>query len=238
MSSKWGVAPVLSILSLLIGTWSTVYPSLLIMLKFYPNKRPIIDSLTWTLIEILQVVQIEYYSSFQKKKEKRKREKSITVALWNLFIVIQPQVMMCHVSHVLQYISFRNIPNEEDLLILFWLLYIISHFSVAYTKISNSRDLAIYMVWDTLQFYDIFDLQRIVRNYKMFRMLTEIDVCLLNCRLEKQFLKVFPGMMSHGSFLPLFPSLVDLPSEFPICLCNQWFAFSLNFFCSTTLPFH
>lgn len=169
MSSKWGVAPVLSILSLLIGTWSTVYPSLLIMLKFYPNKGPIIDSLTWTLIEILQVVQIEYYSSFQKKKEKRKREKSITVALWNLFIVIQPQVIMCYVSHVLQYISFRNIPNEEDLLILFWLLYIISHFSVAYTKISNSRDLAIYMVWDTLQFYDIFDLQRIVRNYKMFK---------------------------------------------------------------------
>lgn len=73
---------------------------------------------------------------------------------------------------------------------------------------------------------------------KCSRMLTEIDVCLLNCRLEKQFLKVFPGMMSHGSFLPLFPSLVDLPSEFPICLCNQWFAFSLTFFCSTTLPFH
>ncbi|XP_050372897.1 uncharacterized protein LOC126790620 [Argentina anserina] len=30
-------------------------------------------------------------------------------------------------------------------------------------------------------------------------------------RLEKSFLKVFPGMMSPGSFLPLFPSLVDLP---------------------------
>lgn len=70
MSSKWGVAPVLSILSLLIGTWSTVCPSLLIVLKFYPNKGPIIDSLTWTLIEILQVVQIEYYSSFLKKKKK------------------------------------------------------------------------------------------------------------------------------------------------------------------------
>ncbi|KAM5553690.1 AP-5 complex subunit zeta-1 [Rosa sericea] len=30
-------------------------------------------------------------------------------------------------------------------------------------------------------------------------------------RLEKLFLKVFPGLMSPGSFLPLFPSLVDLP---------------------------
>ncbi|KAF5478849.1 hypothetical protein F2P56_005378 [Juglans regia] len=30
-------------------------------------------------------------------------------------------------------------------------------------------------------------------------------------RLEKSFLKVFPGLMSPGSFLPLFPSLVDLP---------------------------
>ncbi|XP_077221188.1 AP-5 complex subunit zeta-1 isoform X2 [Tasmannia lanceolata] len=30
-------------------------------------------------------------------------------------------------------------------------------------------------------------------------------------RLEKSFLKVFPGIMSPGSFLPLFPSLVDLP---------------------------
>ncbi|XP_059664715.1 uncharacterized protein LOC132311042 isoform X2 [Cornus florida] len=29
--------------------------------------------------------------------------------------------------------------------------------------------------------------------------------------LEKSFLKVFPGLMSPGSFLPLFPSLVDLP---------------------------
>ncbi|KAK4576360.1 hypothetical protein RGQ29_027075 [Quercus rubra] len=28
---------------------------------------------------------------------------------------------------------------------------------------------------------------------------------------EKSFLKVFPGLMSPGSFLPLFPSLVDLP---------------------------
>eukprot|EP00268_Persea_americana_P032794 TRINITY_DN3236_c0_g2_i6.p1 TRINITY_DN3236_c0_g2~~TRINITY_DN3236_c0_g2_i6.p1 ORF type:complete len:266 (-),score=51.24 TRINITY_DN3236_c0_g2_i6:4032-4829(-) len=30
-------------------------------------------------------------------------------------------------------------------------------------------------------------------------------------KLEKLFLKVFPGMMSPGSYLPLFPSLVDLP---------------------------
>ncbi|CAJ1978756.1 unnamed protein product [Sphenostylis stenocarpa] len=30
-------------------------------------------------------------------------------------------------------------------------------------------------------------------------------------RLEKLFLKAFPGLMSPGSFLPLFPSLVDLP---------------------------
>ncbi|KAJ4848498.1 hypothetical protein Tsubulata_003379 [Turnera subulata] len=30
-------------------------------------------------------------------------------------------------------------------------------------------------------------------------------------RLEKSFLKVFPGLISTGSFLPLFPSLVDLP---------------------------
>ncbi|XP_059444442.1 uncharacterized protein LOC132176292 isoform X2 [Corylus avellana] len=30
-------------------------------------------------------------------------------------------------------------------------------------------------------------------------------------RLEKSFLKVFPGLMSPGSFLPLFPSLVDFP---------------------------
>lgn len=27
-------------------------------------------------------------------------------------------------------------------------------------------------------------------------------------------MKVFSGLMSPGSFLPLFPSLVDLPSEF------------------------
>ncbi|KAL6189013.1 hypothetical protein ACLB2K_040403 [Fragaria x ananassa] len=31
-------------------------------------------------------------------------------------------------------------------------------------------------------------------------------------RLEKSFFKVFPGLMSPGSFLPLFPSLVDLPT--------------------------
>ncbi|XP_027910206.1 AP-5 complex subunit zeta-1 isoform X2 [Vigna unguiculata] len=30
-------------------------------------------------------------------------------------------------------------------------------------------------------------------------------------RLEKLFLKAFPALMSPGSFLPLFPSLVDLP---------------------------
>ncbi|KAJ7981598.1 AP-5 complex subunit zeta-1 [Quillaja saponaria] len=30
-------------------------------------------------------------------------------------------------------------------------------------------------------------------------------------KLEKSFLKVFSGLMSPGSFLPLFPSLVDLP---------------------------
>ncbi|KAF9610169.1 hypothetical protein IFM89_020606 [Coptis chinensis] len=30
-------------------------------------------------------------------------------------------------------------------------------------------------------------------------------------KLEKSFLKIFPGMMSPGSFLPLFPSIVDLP---------------------------
>ncbi|KAL5548279.1 hypothetical protein UlMin_003510 [Ulmus minor] len=30
-------------------------------------------------------------------------------------------------------------------------------------------------------------------------------------KLEKSFLKVFPGLISPGSFLPLFPSLVDLP---------------------------
>lgn len=30
-------------------------------------------------------------------------------------------------------------------------------------------------------------------------------------KLEKAFLKVFPGLVSPGSFLPLFPSLVDLP---------------------------
>ncbi|CAL0303830.1 unnamed protein product [Lupinus luteus] len=30
-------------------------------------------------------------------------------------------------------------------------------------------------------------------------------------RLEKLFLKAFPGLISPGSFLPLFPSLVDLP---------------------------
>ncbi|OVA10575.1 AP-5 complex subunit zeta-1 [Macleaya cordata] len=30
-------------------------------------------------------------------------------------------------------------------------------------------------------------------------------------KLEKSFLKIFPAMMSPGSFLPLFPSLVDLP---------------------------
>ncbi|XP_065631851.1 uncharacterized protein LOC136068516 [Quercus suber] len=30
-------------------------------------------------------------------------------------------------------------------------------------------------------------------------------------KTEKSFLKLFPGLMSPGSFLPLFPSLVDLP---------------------------
>ncbi|XAR56663.1 hypothetical protein NMG60_11037227 [Bertholletia excelsa] len=30
-------------------------------------------------------------------------------------------------------------------------------------------------------------------------------------KLEKQFLRVFPALISPGSFLPLFPSLVDLP---------------------------
>ncbi|PON61430.1 AP-5 complex subunit zeta [Parasponia andersonii] len=30
-------------------------------------------------------------------------------------------------------------------------------------------------------------------------------------KLEKLFLRVFPGLISSGSFLPLFPSLVDLP---------------------------
>ncbi|XP_048235335.1 AP-5 complex subunit zeta-1 isoform X2 [Ricinus communis] len=30
-------------------------------------------------------------------------------------------------------------------------------------------------------------------------------------KLEKSFLKIFPGMISPGSFLPLFPSLADLP---------------------------
>ncbi|GMH24980.1 hypothetical protein Nepgr_026823 [Nepenthes gracilis] len=30
-------------------------------------------------------------------------------------------------------------------------------------------------------------------------------------KLEKSFLKIFPAVMSPGSFLPLFPSLVDLP---------------------------
>ncbi|KAK2380933.1 AP-5 complex subunit zeta-1 [Trifolium repens] len=30
-------------------------------------------------------------------------------------------------------------------------------------------------------------------------------------RLEKQILKAFPGLMSPGSFIPLFPSILDLP---------------------------
>ncbi|KAI3971945.1 hypothetical protein MKX01_030146 [Papaver californicum] len=30
-------------------------------------------------------------------------------------------------------------------------------------------------------------------------------------KLEKSFLKIFPGVVSPGSFLPMFPSLVDLP---------------------------
>ena len=30
-------------------------------------------------------------------------------------------------------------------------------------------------------------------------------------KLEKSFLKVFPGLISPGSFLPLFPSVLDLP---------------------------
>nr|XP_016488947.1 PREDICTED: AP-5 complex subunit zeta-1-like [Nicotiana tabacum] len=32
-------------------------------------------------------------------------------------------------------------------------------------------------------------------------------------KLEKAFLRVFPGLISQGSFLPLFPSIIDLPSE-------------------------
>ncbi|KAA3452970.1 AP-5 complex subunit zeta-1-like [Gossypium australe] len=38
---------------------------------------------------------------------------------------------------------------------------------------------------------------------------TFIRSCL--SRLEKPFLKVLPGLVSPGSFLPLFPSLMDLP---------------------------
>ncbi|KAL0676244.1 hypothetical protein Bca4012_004225 [Brassica carinata] len=34
-------------------------------------------------------------------------------------------------------------------------------------------------------------------------------------KLEKSFLKIFPGLISPGSFLPLFPSILDLPSESP-----------------------
>ncbi|KAI3713090.1 hypothetical protein L1987_71661 [Smallanthus sonchifolius] len=34
---------------------------------------------------------------------------------------------------------------------------------------------------------------------------------VLSSRLEKPILRVFPGLMSPGSFLPLFVSLVDLP---------------------------
>ncbi|XP_010545848.1 PREDICTED: AP-5 complex subunit zeta-1 [Tarenaya hassleriana] len=30
-------------------------------------------------------------------------------------------------------------------------------------------------------------------------------------KLEKSFLKIFPGLISPGSFLPLFPSIIDLP---------------------------
>ncbi|KAG5578907.1 hypothetical protein H5410_049534 [Solanum commersonii] len=32
-------------------------------------------------------------------------------------------------------------------------------------------------------------------------------------KLEKAFRRVFPGLISQGSFLPLFPSIVDFPSE-------------------------
>ncbi|CAD5323128.1 unnamed protein product [Arabidopsis thaliana] len=32
-------------------------------------------------------------------------------------------------------------------------------------------------------------------------------------KLEKSFLKIFPGLISPGSFLPLFPSIVDLPKK-------------------------
>lgn len=48
-------------------------------------------------------------------------------------------------------------------------------------------------------------------------------------RLEKPFQKVFPGLISPGSFLPLFPSLVDLPSELLI-------GSPFNNFCLSTLP--
>lgn len=35
----------------------------------------------------------------------------------------------------------------------------------------------------------------------------------LSCRLESLFLRVFSGFISPGSFIPLFPSVVDLPSK-------------------------
>jgi AP-5 complex subunit zeta-1 len=41
--------------------------------------------------------------------------------------------------------------------------------------------------------------------------LKEINFLCSNFRLEKSFLKIFPGLISPGSFLPLFPSIVDLP---------------------------
>lgn len=49
-------------------------------------------------------------------------------------------------------------------------------------------------------------------------------------------MKIFPGlMMSPGSFLPLFPSLVDLPSKY-ICLAILLtVCFSLNTFCDFIL---
>lgn len=58
----------------------------------------------------------------------------------------------------------------------------------------------------------------------------------LHCRLEKEFLDVFPGLISPGSFLPLFPSLVDLPSKLLLLLTSILHGFTL-FLGMLFLPF-
>ena len=60
------------------------------------------------------------------------------------------------------------------------------------------------------------------------------------CTFEKSFLSVFPVLMSLGSFVQLFTSLVDLPSKFVFLnsLVVTFCSFFMSFFCGFCLLPH